>query len=149
MLAQSITPTPADAIAFYQFWLIVVSIGTAVGVVVSVIGVLYNIFSNKKQRNSVSFEETPASKDEFDKHTSWDAAEHRAIWDRINNEKKEAAEAVRARHDKLYAHIDEIRLELKVDIAQLRESVDDKIDALPERVIATLKNTGALDRHNR
>jgi hypothetical protein len=113
------------------------------------LGTIIRSFTNRKERREVSFEIPPASKDEFDKHTAWDSSEHKALWDRINTEKKDAADAVRVRHDKLYGHIDEIRLELKMDIASLRESVDDKIEALPDRVIATLKNTGALDRHSR
>jgi hypothetical protein len=53
----------------------------------------------------------------------------------------------RVRGNDLYEKIDSVRQELKGDtIAQTRH-IEDRIENMPERVIATLKNAGALDRH--
>ena len=59
--------------------------------------------------------------------------------DRHNNE-VHASE----RGKTLFAKLEANRTELDQKIEDVRRELSDKIDAMPERVIATLKNTGAI-----
>lgn len=133
MMFADATP---DANSFLQFWLILslifstlVSIGTFAVMVL-----------NRKQKREVSFEFTPASKEEHDEHV----AETKATFDAIRKELKED------RHDNqvhastrsasIYKQIENTRVELEKKI----QSVADDVRDTPERVIAILRNAGRI-----
>lgn len=59
---------------------------------------------------------------------------------KIESQRKDS-EASRAR---IYETMDKQRKELDVKISELKESLGDKIEVLPDRVISILKNTGNL-----
>lgn len=128
MLAQLNTPTPDSYIA----WQVVLTIGVLFSIGVNVLQV---VRSNRAQKRQVSFQFEPASKEAFDEHVR----DTRHNFDQVRNELKEDRQAnqvhASARAASLYKKIDEVRAELAA-----------KVENMPDRIIAQLRNTkGLLD----
>jgi len=83
-------------------------------------------------------------KDEFAKHTDWDADEHAKIWRKFEEEQKAATLAGTARSDKIYGQINDVRRELDGKLDKQTERLEAKLDGLEARIVTTLKNTGAI-----
>lgn len=130
-------PNPDPSIA----WNVILTIGVLVAIGANVIAL---VRSNRSQRREVSFLFEPASKEEFDKHARECQADRSAIRaeiiaDRRNNE-IHASERSKTIHNKM----ENVRVELDSKIESTRRELSEKIDDMPERVIATLRNTGAI-----
>jgi hypothetical protein len=60
---------------------------------------------------------------------------------------REAAEAqARVRSAGLYSKMEEVRKQTSDHTESVRKELSEKIDAMPDRVVALLRNTGALER---
>jgi len=133
------TPTP-EANSFLQFWIIVLFVAQLISLLVG-IGVAA---SNRKQRREVSFAEAPASKRDFEAHQAECKCKHDSLWAKLNEDRHEQQIHISERNKTLYNKIETVRLELDTKMEDTRRELSDKIDAMSDRVIATLKNTGAI-----
>jgi hypothetical protein len=121
-----------------QLAIAVVFIGNIIAVWLGVIN------GRRIQRREVSFAETPASKREFDQFTATTNANFVAIRNEMAADRHANEVHASARGKTLFAKMDTTRTELDNKIEDTRRELSNKIDAMPERVIATLKNTGAI-----
>lgn len=133
------TPTP-EANSFLQFWIIVGFIAVIVGQIISIVVSLVN----RKQRREVSFTETPASKKEFDQFTAATNANFVSIRAEMASDRKDNQVHASQRSQTLFNQMEKTRTELDTKIEETRRELSDKIDGMETRVIATLKNTGAI-----
>lgn len=104
---------------------------------------LKGAFGGKQQRE-VSFTETPASKKDFDQHVVETARNFNAVRNELAHDRQLNQEHASKRSETLFRKMDNTRSELDTKIEDTRRELSEKIDAMPERVIATLKNTGAI-----
>jgi len=133
------TPVP-EANSFLQFWIIVGFIAVIGMNVVSLIIAL----ANRKQRREVSFTETPASKKEFDVHVIETRSALTAVRAEMAADRQSNQVHASRRSETLFSKMENTRTELDAKIEETRRELSEKIDDMPERVIATLKNTGAI-----
>lgn len=129
-----------DANHLLQFWLILsLTFSTLVS-----IGSLVMMFANRKQRREVSFAETPASKREFDQFTATTNANFVAVRNEMAEDRKQNQVHASERSRTLFGKMEDTRTELDAKIEETRRELSERIDSVPDRVIATLKNTGAI-----
>jgi len=81
-----------------------------------------------------------AAKADFDQHKS--NCEHEFA--RVDQQRGEDLRANAASRKVMYDKQDDLRKELTERTDAVRKDLSDKIDSIPERIIATLKNTGAI-----
>lgn len=139
MLAQLNPPTP-EANSFLQFWIIILFVAQIISLIVGIAVAA----SNRKQRREVSFTETPASKKEFDNHVTETRANFTAVRNELAADRQTNQVHASRRSETLFTKMENTRSELDTKIEDTRRELSEKIDAMPERVIATLKNTGAI-----
>lgn len=132
-------PTP-DPNQFLQFWIIILFIAQLISLVVG-IGVS---LANRKLKREVSFSETPASKKEFDQFTLTTNQNFVQVREEMKQDRTDNQRHASERSKTLFAKMDDTRAELDAKIEDTRRELSNKIDAMPERVIATLKNTNAI-----
>lgn len=138
ILAQA-NPVP-EANSLLQFWLILsLTFST-----LTTIGTFVVMISNRKQKREVSFTETPASKKEFDNHVAETRASFTAVRNELAADRQTNQVHASQRSQTLFSKMESTRTELDTKIEDTRRELSEKIDAMPERVIATLKNTGAI-----
>lgn len=134
---QSAAPNPEHLL---QFWLILsLTFSTLVSV-----GTFVVLISNRKQRREISFTETPASKKEFDNHVAETRVNFTAVRAELAADRHTNQVHASERSKTLFHKMESTRTELDTKIEDTRRELSEKIDAMPERVIATLKNTGAI-----
>jgi hypothetical protein len=140
------TQTP-DANSFLQFWIIILFVGQIATVLVGVI----NGFANRKQRREVTFPEELTPRREFDQHVKeFSACKAQCLLSnqRVQSELREDRHSnevhASERSKTLFTKLEANRKELDDKIESTRRELSEKIDEMPERVIATLKNTGAI-----
>jgi len=132
-------PAP-DANHLLQFWLILsMTFSTLVS-----IGTLILMLSNRKQKREVSFTETPASKREFDQFTATTNANFVAVRNEMAEDRRQNQVHASERSRTLFGKMDDTRAELDAKLEETRRELSERIDSVPDRVIATLKNTGAI-----
>jgi uncharacterized membrane-anchored protein YhcB (DUF1043 family) len=132
-------PTP-EPNAFLQFWIIILFVAQIISLIVGIVVAS----ANRKQRREVSFTETPASKKDFDQHVVETARNFNAVRNELAHDRQLNQEHASKRSETLFRKMDTTRSELDTKIEDTRRELSEKIDAMPERVIATLKNTGAI-----
>jgi hypothetical protein len=140
LLAQINVPAP-EGNFILQLLLAAVLIGNAVAIWLGIAN------GKKIQKREVSFTETPASKKEFDQFTATTNANFVQVREEMKADRHDNAVHASRRSETLFAKMDITRSELDTKIEDTRRELSEKIDAMPERVIATLKNTGAIGRH--
>ena len=123
-----------------QFWL---SVGLIAVVVSNIVAIVIGL-ANRKQRREVSFTETPASKREFDQHVSETHDNFVQVRSELKADRHENQIHASSRSSALYQKVEDVRKELDNKLTETRAELASKIDDMPERVIATLKNTGAI-----
>jgi uncharacterized membrane-anchored protein YhcB (DUF1043 family) len=96
------------------------------------------------QKREVSFSETPATKKEFDQHVVETARNFNAVRNELAHDRQLNQEHASKRSETLFRKMDATRSELDTKLEDTRRELSQKIDDMPERVIATLKNTGAI-----
>ena len=133
------TPTP-EPNSFLQFWIIVGFIAMVIGQVITIVVMV----SNRKQKREVSFTEEAASKKEFDNFTATTNANFVAVRNEMAADRHANQIHASERSKTLFHKMESTRTELDTKIEDVRRNLSDKIDDMPERVIATLKNTGAI-----
>lgn len=104
-----------------QFLLIASMLVNLAGGIVMIIVLL----SNKKQRREISFGFTPASKDDFDKHTLWNNAEHEKLWEELRDVERTGVSALDEKVTEMMRQGDESR-------AKLHSRVDEVLEAVSE-----------------
>jgi hypothetical protein len=91
-----------------------------------------------------------AGKDVFDKHVAENSARHAELFSRIGAAAGGAENKISAEVTQIHARINLLdksnsRLEATTELQNEKLNImDDKLDGMPERIIATLKNTGAI-----
>jgi uncharacterized membrane-anchored protein YhcB (DUF1043 family) len=111
----------------------------------NVVAVWLGVINGRRiQRREVSFTETPASKKDFDQHVVETARNFNAVRNELAHDRQANQEHASKRSETLFRKMDTTRTELDTKIEDTRRELSDKIDAMPERVITTLKNTGAI-----
>jgi hypothetical protein len=93
--------------------------------------IITSVFQGRKQKNEVTFGFTPASKDEFDKHTDWNAHEHEKLFAAIVSAKTAA-------HDELREFVRESN--------ESREALGERINELLPAIGALKNNMEILNR---
>jgi len=68
------------------------------------------------------------------------------IESRVERHREANDRAAQVRTAGIYTKVDQVRKESQEHTEAVRKELSDKIDGLPDRLIATLKNTGALRR---
>lgn len=136
-LAQTGTPNPTG---FLEFWIILAFL---LGVLVN-IATLYTSLSNRKQRREVTMTEEMTPLQTFRAFTTETASAFSAIRQEWKEERTRSEFHSTGRSNALGEKIEAVRLELDRKIEGTRSQLSDKIDDMPDRVIATLRNTGAL-----
>lgn len=63
---------------------------------------------------------------------------------KLDDDKSEVIEAGEERARRIYAHVDEVRRELSASIDKKHSENSKRIDDLPDKIISTLKNAGAI-----
>lgn len=97
-----------------------------------------------KQKREVSFTETPASKREFDQFTATTNANFVQVREEMKQDRYQNQVHASERSKSLFNELKETRSELLHRTDAIRSELSDKIDGMEQRVIATLKNTGAI-----
>jgi len=142
MMLFGLITTPAPEGNFLlQLLLAAVLIGNAVAIWLGIAN------GKKIQKREVSFSETPASKKEHDQHVADTRANFIAVRDEMARDRQTNQVHASKRSETLFHKMETTRTELDTKIEDTRRELSEKIDAMPERVIATLKNTGAIGRH--
>lgn len=85
------------------------------------------------QKREVSFEFTPASKEDFDQHVRDTHENFVQIRNELKEDRQQNQVHASARAASLYKKIDEVRAELSA-----------KVETMPDRVITQLRNTKGL-----
>jgi uncharacterized membrane-anchored protein YhcB (DUF1043 family) len=118
--------------------------------VVALIALLKKQEVKVDQPLDVSLVETLATKADLKEHIIEDRTEHANLFSKIGGMDRGMAQKISNEVTAIHARINLLdrsngRLEATTELqnAQLK-SLDDKLDAMPERVIATLKNTNAI-----
>ena len=119
-------------------WQIVFTMTTIAANIAIIIG------TRQKQKREVSFEFTPASKEEFDAHTESTRENFAALRTEQKQDRHDNQVHASQRSTTLFNKVESIRTELDSKIEDTRRELMTKIDDVPDRVIATLKNTGAI-----
>lgn len=135
VLAQTPDPT-----AFLQFWLV---LGVIINVLVG-LGTLIVMSTNRKQKREITFTEEMATKREFDQHCKVTSQHLADIRSEVKQDRHDHQVHGSERSKTLFTQLQGIRTELDAKIDSTRDQLSEKIDAMPERVIAMLKNTGAI-----
>lgn len=130
-------PNPDPNIA----WQVILTIGVLVAIGVNL---LTAFRTNRAQKREVSFEFTPASKEEFDNHVTETRANFSAVRAELAADRQANQVHASQRSQTLFSKMENTRSELDAKIEDTRRELSEKIDDMPERVIATLKNTGAI-----
>lgn len=130
--------TPPESNFLLQLLLSAVFIGNLIAIWIGIAN------ARRMQKREITFAETPASKREFDAHVvatqkGFDAVRAEMALDRQQNQIHSSE-----RSKTLFNKLETTRQELDNKIEDTRRELSNKIDAMPERVIATLKNTGAI-----
>lgn len=136
ILAQA-APNPS---AFSEFWIIVAFLAAIAANLVTVIVLL----ANRKQKREVSFTEEPASKREFDAHCKVTHDNFEQVRAEMKEDRQENQVHASARSQTIFNKIELIRTELDTKIDDTRRELTEQIRDVPERVLTTLKNTGAI-----
>jgi hypothetical protein len=97
-----------------------------------------------KKRREVSFEFEPVSKDEFDRHVRETKAHCDTLHGGILEARHQTEAHASARNKTIFDKIESIRKELDIKLEDTRRELSAKIDEMPDRVISTLRNTGAI-----
>ena len=133
-------PTTPEPHSFLQFWIIIGFIALVIGQIVG-LGIM---ISNRRQRREVSFEFTPASKIEFDQFTTTTNGNFVQIREEMKQDRQANQIHASERSKTLFAQMEHIRTELDTKIEDTRRELASKIDDTPDRIITTLRNTGAI-----
>ncbi len=144
------SPTP-EPNSFLQFWIIV---GFVAFILLQLVTLVITL-SGRKQKREVSFSETPASKKEFDQFTATTnanfvsvraemAADRHANQVHASERSKTLFNQMEKTRTDLDTKMDTTRTELDSKIDEVRRELSEKIDNMESRIIATLKNTGAI-----
>lgn len=64
----------------------------------------------------------------------------------VDKNRDEAEKQARVRSANLYSKMEEVRKQTSDHTESVRKELSEKIDAMPDRVVALLRNTGALER---
>lgn len=141
MLAQSIEAVPSD------FWK---NFCIALIALIAVTGIIVGIYvGTRKPEPTRINDDPPVEVRKAPKRFNWELAEQR----HADHERRLVD--LEQRSSDLLAKLDgdkqeildaghERGVELRAEINDVRRELDKKIDAVPDRVIATLKNTGAI-----
>lgn len=91
-----------------------------------------------------------AARDVFERHCEENKREHENIFSRIGGVDRDSGAKITSEVTAIHARINLLdksngRLEATTELQnQQLKSMNDKLDGMPDRVIATLKNTGAI-----
>lgn len=137
---------------------IVMAVGTIGAMIVMIIAL------NKKQEVKVDqpvsititeeLHNSFAAKESFDKHCEENRREIENIFSKIGGVDRGAGNKISAEVTAIHARINLLdkssgRLEATTELQNEKlKSMDSKLDGMPDRVIATLRNTGAIGRTN-
>jgi hypothetical protein len=125
----------------YIAWQVVLTLGVIVAIVTNI---WTAVRGNKAQKREVSFQFTPASKEEFDQFTATTNTNFVQVRDEMKRDREANQVHASRRSETLFAKMENTRTELDAKLEHTRRELSEKIDDMPERVIATLKNTGAI-----
>lgn len=131
------TPNPDPSTA----WQVILTIGVLVAIISNFLTL---VRTNRAQKREVSFGFEPASKKEFDQFTLTTNANFVQVREEMKLDRSDNQKHASERSKTLFAKMDSTRSELDVKIEDTRRELSDKIDSMPERIIATLKNTNAI-----
>lgn len=124
LLAATETPDP---IHFQQFWLIIAFLASVFSNVVVAAVVLIN----RKQKREINYAFEPASKEALEQHVM----ETKQNFHRIAQDRAEDLRASSLSRKAIYDKLD-----------QTRRDLTDKIEGVPDQVIATLRNFGVIGK---
>lgn len=131
------TPAPDPYIA----WQVVLTIGV-------VVAILANIYtaarSGRAQKREITFSETPASKREFDVHVGETRENFIQVRHELKEDRHDNQIHASARSSTLFNKVEDVRKELHGAMENNRRELSEQIAAMPDRVIATLKNTNSI-----
>lgn len=136
-LAQINTPNPDANIA----WNVVLTIGVIVAIVAQFVMIMK---SNRAQKREVEFTFVPASKTEFDQFAATTNSNFVQVRSEMKQDRENNQVHASARSQTLFQKVEDVRQELDTKIEDTRRELTQKIDDVPDRVITTLKNTGAI-----
>lgn len=101
------------------------------------------IFTNKQKRE-ITFSEEAASKREFDQFTATTNTNFVQIRDEMKRDRETNQVHASQRSHTLFTQMEKTRSDLDTKVEDVRRELSMKIDDMPERIITTLKNTGAI-----
>jgi hypothetical protein len=97
-----------------------------------------------KQKREISFTEEAASKREFDQFTATTNTNFVQIRDEMKRDRESNQIHASQRSQTLFTQMEKTRSDLDTKVEDVRRELSEKIDDMPERIITTLKNTGAI-----
>jgi gas vesicle protein len=92
----------------------------------------------------VAHDEPCARKSELEQHIRATRDSFDQIRDELKTDRHDNQEHASKRSKTLFDKVEAVRTELDTKIEESRRELTEKIDDVPDRVIATLKNTGAI-----
>jgi len=137
-LAQA---TP-DAHAFSQFWIILAFLASVASNAITAVVMI----SNRKQKREISFGFEPANRAECKQHIDGIESRFKRVEEKREEDLRLSAQSRKLVHqdiERIGREVSALTATTASQTAHLQR-LDTKIDDVPERVIATLKNTGAI-----
>jgi ferritin-like metal-binding protein YciE len=131
---------PPDSNFFLQLALAALFIGNLIAVWLGIAN------GRRMQKREISFAETPATKKEFDQHVESSDERIRRLEDKREEDLRISAMTRRKLHEDIQdigKQVAGLTATTTQQTGQL-QTLDRKIDGMPERVITTLRNTGVI-----
>lgn len=121
------------------------------GLAIGIIGLLKKTEVQVEQPVSVKviaeMHEEFASRTAFEAHMQKTDDEFAALRDEHRRDRELSEQSARTRITGVYSRVDATRMELSTKMDDNRRELSSEINSMEARIIATLKNTGAIGRH--
>ena len=83
----------------------------------------YMAFARRSQQRQVTMDPGLATKEAFDRHTAWNAAEHEKMWRRMDENASVAANSASMRSDKLYSRIEAVEAKINEHLVEMNKEL--------------------------